>query len=169
MITLENVPEYKIQYVKEHYPRETVKSITSTLHMSTATVTAIIKKLGLQKLRVAGRRVVWTDKMIAHITKNFKNTDNETLAFELGVSPRTMSRKAAELGLTKSKQFLHMVQREAGAASKYFLRKRGLKVWGGQKAINNLIEGGKPYRFGAPLDPRFKRRGRPRKQKPANA
>jgi len=159
MITLARTPEYKIRHVIERYPFDSVDKIAKDARMGTATITLIIKRYGLKKkTRPIGKKIEWTPEMLDYLTRNFKSTDNETLAFELNVSPRSMSRKAQELGLTKSKQYLRRVVNEAGAASKYFLKKSGRKFWNDPEEIKRFAEAGKAYRFGSPGDPRKKKK-----------
>ena len=54
-------------------------------------------------------RIFWNRDMLDLLKQNFHNTLNEELAGMLGVSVRTMIRKARELGLTKNKQWLDAV------------------------------------------------------------
>lgn len=50
--------------------------------------------------------------MIETLKRKFPNTKNEDLALELNVCLRVMSRKAAELGIVKSKEFTSLVAKE---------------------------------------------------------
>ena len=56
------------------------------------------------KRRITG--IEWTDEMVDIITSKFATSFNRDLADELGVSMRTMIRKARELGLEKEPGFL---------------------------------------------------------------
>ena len=51
-------------------------------------------------------RIHWSGYMIERLTRFYATTKNEDLALNLGVSPRTMIRKARELGLEKSKEWM---------------------------------------------------------------
>lgn len=61
-----------------------------------------------------GKRLTtrWSSYMIEILKRKFPNTKNEDLALELNVCLRVMSRKAAELGLVKSKEFTSLVAKE---------------------------------------------------------
>lgn len=54
-------------------------------------------------------RIFWSANMIAALRRHFPTTRNEELAGMLGVSRRTVIRKARELGLEKDPDFLHSV------------------------------------------------------------
>lgn len=51
-------------------------------------------------------RIFWSKQMIDDLRRNYPTTRNEELAGLLGVSTRTMIRKARELGLEKDLQWL---------------------------------------------------------------
>ena len=55
---------------------------------------------------------VWTDEKIAYLASHFPDEKNETLAKTLGISMRTIERKARELGLRKSPEMLRSASRE---------------------------------------------------------
>ena len=52
-------------------------------------------------------RIFWSKQMIDDLKREYSTTLNEELAGVLGVSVRTMIRKARELGLSKDKQWLN--------------------------------------------------------------
>ena len=52
--------------------------------------------------------------MISELKRYYPTTKNSELADYFGVSQRTINRKAAELGLSKSKQFIADVATENG-------------------------------------------------------
>lgn len=54
-------------------------------------------------------RIFWSPSMTSYLQKHFPTTKNQELAEALGVSPRTMIRKARELGLEKNPQWLQGV------------------------------------------------------------
>lgn len=92
------------------------------------------------KRRTAG--IEWTDGMIEAITAKFSTTFNRELADELGVSLRTMIRKARELGLEKEPGFLD--KNRAGIVKK-IKTVRGPNPAKGQKGWT--IPGSEKYRF----------------------
>lgn len=57
-------------------------------------------------------RIFWSPSMISYLQKYFPTTKNKELAEELGVSPRTMIRKARELHLYKNSEWLQGVWNE---------------------------------------------------------
>ncbi|MCR5578701.1 MAG: hypothetical protein K6F74_05750 [Prevotella sp.] len=57
-------------------------------------------------------RIFWSASMLDYLRRHFATTLNEELAGCLGVSQRTMIRKARELGLTKDEAWLHQVWEE---------------------------------------------------------
>lgn len=67
-------------------------------------------------------RIFWNRQMVDLLKQHYANTFNEELAGMLGVSIRTLIRKARELGLNKNKEWLDGVWNErrmmAHAASK---------------------------------------------------
>lgn len=92
------------------------------------------------KRRTAG--IKWTNEMIETITSKFATTFNRELADELGVSMRTMIRKARELGLEKEPGFL---DKNRSVISKMARTARGDNPTKGQKGWS--VPGGEKYRF----------------------
>lgn len=54
----------------------------------------------------ASTRIHWSGYMVEKITRLYATTKNDDLAVELNVSPRTVVRKARELGLEKDPEWL---------------------------------------------------------------
>ena len=52
------------------------------------------------------------------LVRHFKHTRNDDIMDRLGISHSTLHRKARELGLTKTRQFMRKVQREAADKAK---------------------------------------------------
>lgn len=67
----------------------------------------IIRKDGIS-------RIYWSGNMLSELKRYYPTTKNAELADYFGVSQRTINRKAAELGLNKSKQFIADVSKENG-------------------------------------------------------
>ena len=67
-------------------------------------------------------RILWSGNMLSLLKRYYPTTRNEELAELVGVSPRTLTRKARELGLVKDPDWLKGVynynRRDAQAASK---------------------------------------------------
>lgn len=64
--------------------------------------------------RTEGQRtfIYWTPQMIDWLKRYFPTNINQEIAEELGVSPRTMLRKARELGLKKDQEWLYKIREE---------------------------------------------------------
>ena len=57
-------------------------------------------------------RIFWSKDMLDYLKQNYATTLNEELAGCLGVSQRTLIRKARELGLEKDNDWLHRIWEE---------------------------------------------------------
>lgn len=57
--------------------------------------------------------IVLTPKQEAWLRKHFKHTKNEEIAQKLGISVRSVNRKASKMGLQKTRQFIRKCQLEA--------------------------------------------------------
>lgn len=90
--------------------------------------------------RTAG--IEWTDEMLSTIRAKFATAYNKELAEELGVSWRTLVRKARELGLEKEAGFL---DKRRGEITKMAQVARPENPTKGQKGF--VIPGGEKYRF----------------------
>lgn len=86
--------------------------------------------------------IFWSPDMISTIRRYFATTFNDELAGILGVSPRTMLRKARELGLQKDKFWLLNVWNERRKWANSSSRRKGYP--GAFKPGNEI---GKEYRF----------------------
>lgn len=51
-------------------------------------------------------RIYWSPNMLSELKRYFPTSPNKEVAELLGVSERTMQRKAKELGLTKNKRYI---------------------------------------------------------------
>lgn len=80
--------------------------------------------------------------MISYLQKHFPTTKNKELAEELGVSPRTMIRKAREMGLQKNPQWIQCVWDEHRLMAQAESKRKGYP--GAFKPGNEI---GKEYRF----------------------
>lgn len=57
-------------------------------------------------------KVQLTAKQESYLRSHYQHTKNEELAKVLGISPRTVIRRARDMGLRKSRQFMNRVSRE---------------------------------------------------------
>lgn len=87
-------------------------------------------------------KINWTPEMITRLKNEFPVTYNNQLADELGVSHRTLIRKARELGLEKEEGFLEKRRFEIGRMAKESRgpnETKGLKGW--------CVPNGQQFRF----------------------
>lgn len=70
-------------------------------------------------------RIHWNKDMLDYLKQNYATTLNEELAGCLGVSPRTMIRKARELGLEKDKVWLRGIYEERIRMAMAIAKKNG--------------------------------------------
>lgn len=64
------------------------------------------------------KRIFWTENMISLLKKYFPDTNNEEISGILGVSERTVSRKARELGLKKDPSYINGMLMEKRALAR---------------------------------------------------
>lgn len=83
--------------------------------------------------------IYWTGNMISTLKRHFPTTKNAELADLLGVSIRTISRKAKELGLVKDEAWMVEIATENGIFGK-ITRARKLKEIENRKNNGNNIE-----------------------------
>lgn len=70
-------------------------------------------------------RIVWTPLMIDMLRRDFPTSLNEELSGAIGVSVRTMTRKARELGIYKDPSWLHEKWKENAFIAGIILRSKG--------------------------------------------
>lgn len=75
---------------------------------------------------------VWTPEKVAVLVEKYAETRNENLVAELGVSMRTIERKAKALGLKKSERFLRDAS-QRGLMEIEYRRMMGEQVGGFKK------------------------------------
>lgn len=89
-----------------------------------------------------GKKTEWTEAMLSYLTEHFPTDCNEEIAKKLKVSPRTMIRKARELGLQKAENFREL--NEVKISTKMRKAHKGKKNPGCFKKGNTV---GTEYRF----------------------
>lgn len=70
-------------------------------------------------------RIHWSTEMLDYLRRHFPTSLNEELAECLGVSMRTMVRKARELGLKKDPTWLHKVWDERRTMARVISKRKG--------------------------------------------
>lgn len=89
-----------------------------------------------------GIKVVWTDNMLEALKNEFPSSFNRNLATKLGVSMRTLIRKARELNLKKEEFFLESRRNEISEMARKAhpgQPTKGMKGWS--------VPGGEKFRF----------------------
>lgn len=100
-------------------------------------------------------RIFWNTQMLDYLRRHFPTTLNEELAGCLGVSPRTMIRKARELGLEKDPEWLAEVWEERRKMAHIIARKKGYP--GGFKKGERANPAGE-FKAGEPRSEEMKRK-----------
>ena len=99
----------ELDYLERNYKSQTAPQIAKHLKKTLRQVTNKVHRLGLKKGQPG---IVWTPQMLKLITTFFPIMFNKPLAKWLGVSLRTLLRKARELGLEKQEGFLQKRQKD---------------------------------------------------------
>ena len=99
----------ELDYLRLNYQSKTAPEIAKHLKKSLRQVTYKARCMGLKKGQIG---VVWTPQMLKIITTFFPMMFNKPLAKWLGVSERTLTRKARELGLEKQEGFIKKRQKD---------------------------------------------------------
>lgn len=73
------------------------------------------------------RKIYWDGNMLSVLRRYFPNTRNEEVAEMLGVSPRTVVRKARELGIYKDPDFCKDMSRQAALLAYSKNKREGYK------------------------------------------
>ena len=91
------------QILRNEWNRHTIEEVAAMLHRSYQATAVKASKMGLKKDHYG---IVWTDEQLKLLRTYFPTMFNRPLAKWIGVSLRTMIRKARELGLEKKPGFL---------------------------------------------------------------
>lgn len=140
-----------IDFIREHLTTHTLFWISKQIGLPRCTIYRFAKEYGFKgrDMKEALRRE-WTPAMLKKLRTYFPVAFNRELAEDLGVSMRTLIRKARELGLEKEPGFLDknrkIISRMANAN----------KPPVGQSSIDALMKYGAPYRFTSTNRPKNK-------------
>lgn len=85
------------------------------------------KECRLMEHRGVSKSIYWTGDMLSILQRYFQNTKTEEVAEMIGVSPRTVIRKARELGIDKNSDFLHRVWDENRLLAHITVKREGVK------------------------------------------
>ena len=97
------------QRLRNEWNRHTIDKVAAMLGRSYQATAVMASKLGLKKDHYG---IVWTDEQLKLLRTYFPTMFNRPLAKWIGVSLRTMIRKARELGLEKKEGFLQERKRD---------------------------------------------------------
>lgn len=100
-------------------------------------------------------RIYWSTSMLDYLRRHYPTTLNEELAGCLGVSQRTMIRKARELGLEKDPEWLSEVWEERRKMAHIIAKKKGYP--GGFKKGERANPAGE-FKAGEPRSEEMKRK-----------
>jgi len=89
-----------------------------------------------------GIKVIWTDDMLKILQNEFPSSYNRDLSAKLGVSIRTLIRKARELNIDKEEFFLESRRSEITEMARKAHPGQPTKGWKGWS-----VPGGEQYRF----------------------
>ena len=114
---------YNDEWILRHeFPRRRTEEVAKMLRRTQNAVICKAHILGLKK-RCYG--IVWTDGMIELLKTYFPTMTNLSLSSLIGVSVRTLNRKAAELGLEKAPDFLEINARTISERISSALKRKG--------------------------------------------
>ena len=131
-----------IQWIQFNLKHHTIFWIGNQLGIDRTTMHRHAKKRGWRGRDMKeGLAMGWTEKRLDTLKEKFSTTFNIELAKEIGVSQRTLIRKARELKLEKEVDFLKKRRNVIGAMAH---ANRGKND---QATIDRITQAGIPYRF----------------------
>lgn len=125
-----------INFIRDNYQRMTAKEIANAIGRSESSVQ---KKLFDMRIIKKVKGVEWTPEMLKLLRDFFPIMFNDCLAKWLGVSVRTLVRKARELGLQKVPDFY---ERKRDAIRERLMEGREKYGWG--NGVNTRFKKGDP-------------------------
>ena len=114
----------ELNFIRDNYQKMTAKEIADAIGRSES---AVQKKLFDMRIKKNVRGVEWTPEMLKLLRDFFPIMFNDSLAKWLGVSVRTMVRKARELDIEKVPDFY---ERKRDAIKERVLEARAKYGWG---------------------------------------
>lgn len=100
------------------------RDLSIRLGISIPTLYRLAHDLQLETPGHPANKIALTDEQMNWIIRKFPTTENEYMAYRIGVSESTIRRIARKYGLSKSKSFMMSKKREAGHASIYMHKVR---------------------------------------------
>lgn len=122
MRKIELTPEQK-RHLVLHFADTSKKELAQQLGIS---IPLLYKHARALQLDLPGpaNKIHLEPKQLDYLVRNFKDHENEFLAFHLGISETTLHRLARRFGLKKSPAYLKARSIEGGHTSIYYHRKR---------------------------------------------
>ena len=108
--------------LRQEYPKKPTAEIAKILRRS---ISAVNNKASLLSLKKQHYGVVWTEQMLKLLKDYFPTMTNYSLAKLIGVSHRTMIRKAREMGLEKADDFMEINRRSIRESISAGLKRHG--------------------------------------------
>ena len=108
------------QIIRSEWTRRPVDEVAAMVGRSIKAVQIRASKLGVKKDHYG---IVWTDEQLKLLRDFFPTMFNRPLAIWIGVSMRTLIRKARELGLEKKPGFLTERRKDISALASAALKK----------------------------------------------
>ena len=122
------------QIMRNEWNRHTIKEVADMLGRSYQATAVKASKMGLKKDHYG---IVWTPQQLKLLTTYFPTMFNKPLALWIGVSYRTMLRKARELGLEKKPGFLEERRRDISRLAGEAIRNSGNTSTRFKKGVRN--------------------------------
>ena len=126
-----------VETLKREFPRRPTAEVARMLGRSCQATAVKASKLGLKKTHYG---VVWTPSKIKIVTDFFPIMFNRPLAKWVGVSMRTLIRKARELGLEKEPGFLDRRREDINELVSEALKRTGFNNGRFKKGVRNCPE-----------------------------
>lgn len=111
----------ELDILHREFPKRPTPEVAKMLGRSPMATAVKASKEGLKKKELPG--IKWTPQMLKLLTDFFPIMFNKPLAKWIGVSQRTMLRKARELGLQKQEGFLDKRRKDISRLAGEALRK----------------------------------------------
>jgi hypothetical protein len=122
------------QIMRNEWNRRTIDEIAKMLGRSYQATAVKASKIGLKKDHYG---IVWTQEQLKLLRDYFPTMFNKPLAAWIGVSMRTMIRKARELGLEKKPGFLDERRKDISALAAESLKKSENVITRFKKGVRN--------------------------------
>lgn len=122
MRKIELTPEQKT-FLREHFADTEKHKLAQQLGISLPVLYKYAHNMGVE-LPGPANKIHLSPAQLDYLVHNFKDHENEFLAYKLGISESTLHRLARRFGLKKSPAFLKARSVEGGHTSIYYHRKR---------------------------------------------